>query len=115
MKDYKDYSLLNHNTFGMDVKAKRYVEYDSEGMDVYLPGWEGIPGLQDFDQSHLSNEPYLQSISNAFQLQSKTGYVFYTEGVTFRIPNPFVGFESTVPSARVVNARKVELPAGWSL
>ncbi len=30
MKEYKDYSLLNHNTFGMDVKAKRYVEYDNE-------------------------------------------------------------------------------------
>ena len=30
MKEYTDYSLLTHNTFGMDVKAKRYVEYDSE-------------------------------------------------------------------------------------
>ena len=30
MKEYNDYSLLNHNTFGMDVRAKRYVEYDSE-------------------------------------------------------------------------------------
>ena len=30
MKEYNDYSLLNHNTFGMDVCAKRYVEYDSE-------------------------------------------------------------------------------------
>ena len=30
MKEYTDYSLLNHNTFGMDVKAKRYVEYDNE-------------------------------------------------------------------------------------
>ncbi len=30
MKDFTDYSLLNHNTFGMDVKAKRYVEYDNE-------------------------------------------------------------------------------------
>ncbi|MBR0045299.1 MAG: UDP-N-acetylmuramate dehydrogenase [Bacteroidaceae bacterium] len=30
MKEYSNYSLLNHNTFGMDVKAKRYVEYDSE-------------------------------------------------------------------------------------
>lgn len=92
-----------------------YVEYDSDGMDVYLPCWEGIPGLQDFDQSHMSQEPYLQSVSNAFQLRSKTGFVFYSEELTFRIPNPFVGFESTVPSARVVNARKVELPAGWSL
>jgi UDP-N-acetylmuramate dehydrogenase len=30
LKEYSNYSLLNHNTFGMDVKAKRYVEYDSE-------------------------------------------------------------------------------------
>ena len=30
MKNEQDYSLLNHNTFGMNVKAKRYVEYDSE-------------------------------------------------------------------------------------
>jgi UDP-N-acetylmuramate dehydrogenase len=30
LKDFTDYSLLNHNTFGMDVKAKRYVEYDNE-------------------------------------------------------------------------------------
>ena len=30
MKEYKDYSLLNHNTFGMDVFAKRFVEYDNE-------------------------------------------------------------------------------------
>ncbi len=30
MKEYKDYSLLNRNTFGMDVKAKRFVEYDNE-------------------------------------------------------------------------------------
>ena len=30
MKDFANYSLLNHNTFGMDVKAKRYVEYDNE-------------------------------------------------------------------------------------
>ena len=30
MKDYTDYSLLRHNTFGMDVKASRFVEYDTE-------------------------------------------------------------------------------------
>ena len=30
MKDINDYSLLPHNTFGMDVRAKRYVEYESE-------------------------------------------------------------------------------------
>lgn len=30
MKDYGDYNLLKHNTFGMDVTARRFVEYDSE-------------------------------------------------------------------------------------
>ena len=27
MKEIKDYSLLPHNTFGMDVKASLFVEY----------------------------------------------------------------------------------------
>lgn len=30
MKDLRNYSLLAHNTFGMDVRAARFVEYDSE-------------------------------------------------------------------------------------
>ena len=30
MRNEQDYCLLNHNTFGMNVKARRYVEYDSE-------------------------------------------------------------------------------------
>ena len=30
MKEYKNYSLLGHNTLGMDVKARLYVEYGSE-------------------------------------------------------------------------------------
>lgn len=30
MKDFANYSLLSRNTFGMDVKAKRFVEYDNE-------------------------------------------------------------------------------------
>lgn len=29
MKDYRDYSLLSYNTFGMDVKASRFLEYTS--------------------------------------------------------------------------------------
>ena len=29
MREIKDYSLLPHNTFGMDVKASVFVEYDS--------------------------------------------------------------------------------------
>lgn len=29
MKDFKNYSLLTYNTFGIDVRAARFVEYDS--------------------------------------------------------------------------------------
>ena len=92
-----------------------YVEYNDGFMDVFLPSWEGIPGLQEFDQAHMSSDPYLQSISNAFQLRSKTGYVFHSEEVTFLIPNPFVGFDSVIPSSKVVNGRKLETPSGWTV
>ena len=30
MKEHRNYHLLHHNTFGMNVKAKRFVEYSSE-------------------------------------------------------------------------------------
>ena len=30
MKDLRNYPLLAHNTFGMDVRASRFVEYASE-------------------------------------------------------------------------------------
>ena len=29
MKDLRNYSLLSHNTFGIDVKCNRYLEYAS--------------------------------------------------------------------------------------
>ena len=29
MKDYKDYSLLNHNTFGIEAKCNRFIEFSS--------------------------------------------------------------------------------------
>ena len=30
MKDFSNYSLLEHNTFGIDAKCRRYLEYESE-------------------------------------------------------------------------------------
>jgi len=30
VKDFKDYSLKEHNTFGIDVKCKRFLEYETE-------------------------------------------------------------------------------------
>ena len=29
MKDFRDYSLLNHNTFGIDAKCSRFLEYET--------------------------------------------------------------------------------------
>ena len=36
MKDLKDYRLLKHNTFGIDVSCKRFLEYASvdEAMEL---------------------------------------------------------------------------------
>lgn len=42
MKDYCDYNLMRHNTFGMDVKARRFVEYDSEDeLRQLIPTFQG--------------------------------------------------------------------------
>lgn len=48
MKDINDYSLLSHNTFGIDSRCKRYVEFDAVGeMQEMLPrlAREGEPLL----------------------------------------------------------------------
>ena len=29
MRDFKDYSLKEHNTFGIEAKCSRYIEYES--------------------------------------------------------------------------------------
>ena len=43
MKDFKDYSLLTYNTFGIDVSASRFVEYDSvEELRAFLLEYAGI-------------------------------------------------------------------------
>ena len=36
MKDFRNYSLKDHNTFGIDAKCSRYLEFedDFEAMDV---------------------------------------------------------------------------------
>lgn len=43
MKDLQNYSLLSHNTFGMDVCAARFVEYESEDELRSFLRQEGIP------------------------------------------------------------------------
>lgn len=64
MKEYKDYSLLSHNTFGMDVKARRYVEYESEeelcgliptlrGKVLHMGGGSNLLFRGDFDGTVL--------------------------------------------------------------
>ena len=45
MKEYKNYSLLHHNTFRLDVKADSFVEYDTlEELQAFLSdGPENVP------------------------------------------------------------------------
>ena len=56
MKEIKEYSLLPHNTFGMDVKASVFVEYGSvaelkailSNKDYLKPSWLHIGGGSNF-------------------------------------------------------------------
>lgn len=46
MKEYQNYSLLRHHTFGMDVRASRFVEYETvEELQQLLPALNGQPFL----------------------------------------------------------------------
>ena len=38
MKDFSNYSLLEHNTFGIDAKCRRYLEYESEEDALHIAG-----------------------------------------------------------------------------
>ena len=48
MKDFRNYSLLAHNTFGIDAKCRRFVEYASVGEAQQL-----VASLTDADQPLL--------------------------------------------------------------
>ena len=56
MKEIKEYSLLPHNTFGMDVKTSVFVEYGSvaelkailSNKDYLKPSWLHIGGGGNF-------------------------------------------------------------------
>ena len=48
MKDFRDYSLLNHNTFGIDAKCSRFLEFEND-----------IEAIQVAEILHHSKQPYI--------------------------------------------------------
>lgn len=68
MTEYTDYSLLSRNTFGMDVKAARFVEYSSDDE------------LEAFLSSGTLHAPYLHigAGSNLLFLSDYAGTVFHS-------------------------------------
>ena len=46
MKDFRNYDLLSHNTFGMSCRARRFVEYDSEDELCRFLSCEVVPGTR---------------------------------------------------------------------
>lgn len=57
MKEYHDYSLLRHSTFGIDARCARFVEYESvEELHHVLAGlWQQADGLPVFHAGGGSN------------------------------------------------------------
>ena len=48
MKDFRDYSLLNHNTFGIDANCSRFLEFENEA-----------EAIQVAEILHHSKQPYI--------------------------------------------------------
>lgn len=77
MKDYKDFSILRYNTFGMDVKASRFIEYASvselksllKSVDqpfLHIGGGSNLLFLSDY------NGTILHSAIKGFEVVSQT-------------------------------------------
>jgi len=46
MKEYSDYSLLKHNTFGIDVKCRKFIEFETkEELKSIIPEIQGQPTI----------------------------------------------------------------------
>ena len=69
MKDLYNYSLLPHNTFGMDVQAARFVEYTSVA--------ELIAFLRD-NKEELSSLLHIGGGSNLLFTQDYKGVVLHS-------------------------------------
>jgi len=110
MREYNNYSLLKHNTFGMDVKAKRYVEYDSEeelqdilptlcGAVLHVGGGSNLLFRGDYDgtvlHSDISGIEVLKPIENADEVLVRVGAgVVWDDFVAWAVEQGLGGVEN---------------------
>ena len=109
MREYNNYSLLKHNTFGMDVKAKRYVEYDSEeelqdilptcGAVLHVGGGSNLLFRGDYDgtvlHSDISGIEVLKPIENKDEVLVRVGAgVVWDDFVAWAVEQGLGGVEN---------------------
>lgn len=110
MREYNNYSLLKHNTFGMDVKAKRYVEYDSEeelqdilptlcGAVLHVGGGSNLLFRGDYDgtvlHSDISGIEVLKPIENVDEVLVRVGAgVVWDDFVAWAVEQGLGGVEN---------------------
>lgn len=110
MKEYKNYSLLIHNTFGMDVKAERYVEYDSEkdlrmliptlkGKVLHIGGGSNLLFTGNFDgtvlHSAISGIEIVEEVEGENELLVRVGAgVVWDDFVAWAVEHDYGGVET---------------------
>lgn len=110
MKEYKNYSLLIHNTFGMDVKAERYVEYDSEkdlrmliptlkGKVLHIGGGSNLLFTGNFDgtvlHSAISGIEIVEEVEGESELLVRVGAgVVWDDFVAWAVEHDYGGVEN---------------------
>ena len=110
MKEYKNYSLLIHNTFGMDVKAERYVEYDSEkdlrmliptlkGKVLHIGGGSNLLFTGNFDgtvlHSAISGIEIVEEVEGENELLVRVGAgVVWDDFVAWAVEHDYGGVEN---------------------
>lgn len=107
MKDFKDYSLLHHNTFGIDAKCHRFVEYstpqeaqelalqlkNSTSPILILGGGSNLLLTKDFPGTVIhSGISYIKQIDEE-RVECGSGYI-WDDFVAFCVENDLHGAEN---------------------
>lgn len=104
MRQYQNYSLLQHNTFGIDVRCREFVEYDTpEELEAFvgrkpvlhIGGGSNLLFLRDYDGLVLhSNIKSIEAIGNAPACIRVGAAVVWDDLVEYTLRHGWYGLEN---------------------
>ena len=117
MKEIKEYSLLPHNTFGMDVKASVFVEYGSvaelkailSNKDYLKPSWLHIGGGSNLLFTADYEGTVLHSAIHGYEVVDENDKTVDIRVGAGEVWDDFVAFHKKEPPC------KQSGPSGWDI